>query len=250
MSQAAIEFANVAKSFQTWHERPHSLKEVLGDLMMLRLKAGCVERTSVLRNINLCINKGDFVGIMGRNGVGKSTLLKMIAGVYRPTEGTIHTHGKIAPLLELGAGFAPELSGLENIYLNASILGFGHNEVNRKINEILEFSELKEAINRPVRNYSSGMLVRLGFSIAVHLNADLLLFDEILAVGDVGFQNKCLQKIDELHKLGKTIILVTHIPEQVEAFCSRCIVLDQEGVIYDGLPNIGAENYRHLFHQR
>lgn len=247
MSSAAIRFKSVKKQFQTWHERPTSIKAMLADIMAFRFKTGHREVKTVLQDINVEIRKGDFVGIMGRNGAGKSTLLKLIAGIYLPTSGEIKTNGRIAPLLELGAGFAVELNGYENILLNASILGFSRREVNEKLPEIIAFSELGEAIERPVRNYSSGMLVRLGFSIAVHLDAEILLFDEILAVGDVGFQEKCLRKIHEVHSSGRTIVLVTHSPEQVEKFCNRCIVFDGQGVIYDGHPKDGAENYRHLF---
>lgn len=247
MNSPAIEFNNLTKTFQTWHERPTSIKEMLAHLMTFRFQTGHREQKTVLRDINVNIKKGDFVGIMGRNGVGKSTLLKLIAGIYRPTRGEIKTHGRIAPLLELGAGFATELNGYENVLLNASILGFSRREVTEKISDIIEFSELGDAIERPVRNYSSGMLVRLGFSIAVHLDAEILLFDEILAVGDVGFQEKCLRKIHEVHASGRTIVLVTHNPEQVEQFCNRCILFDNQGIAYDGPPADGAKSYRDLF---
>jgi ABC-2 type transport system ATP-binding protein len=216
--------------------------------MMLRLKWGHKETRTVLKNISLTINKGDFVGIMGRNGAGKSTLLKLIAGIYHPNSGEVVTHGKLAPLLELGAGFETQLNGYENIFLNGSILGFSRQRINSQVKAIIDFSELGDAIERPVRNYSSGMLVRLAFSIAVHLGADIFLFDEILAVGDVGFQEKCLAKINQLHREGRTIILVTHSPEQVEKFCDRCIVFDSTGVVFDGAPSEGARSYNRLFH--
>lgn len=247
MKTPVIEFKNMSKTFQTWHERPSSLKSLMAQAVTLRFKLGHKEFRTVLKNVSLQINKGEFVGLMGRNGVGKSTLLKLIAGIYRPTEGSITTHGRIAPLLELGAGFAPELTGYENIHLNGSILGFGRAEIDAKIRAIVEFSELGDAIERPVQNYSSGMLVRLGFAIAVHLDAEILLFDEILAVGDAGFQSKCLSKIHELHSRGCTIVLVTHSPEQVEEFCDRCVVFNQQGVAFDGAPDQGAELYRSLF---
>ncbi len=245
--QPVIEFKNMTKTFQTWHERPSSLKTLLAQAVTLRFKMGEKETKTVLRDVSLQIRKGEFVGLMGRNGVGKSTLLKLIAGIYPPTAGEILTHGRIAPLLELGAGFAPELTGYENIFLNGSILGYGRNEIQKKIDTIVEFSELKEAIQRPVQNYSSGMLVRLGFAIAVHLDAEILLFDEILAVGDVGFQSKCLNKIHELHANGTTIVLVTHSPSQVEQFCDRCVLFDQSGVAFDGDPSAGAKLYEGLF---
>ncbi len=244
---SAIEFQNVTKTFKIWHERPDSIKTILADALRFRLNKGLKEARTVLRNIDFQIPKGDFVGIMGRNGAGKSTLLKLMAGIYHPSEGKLITKGRIAPLLELGAGFATELSGYENIFLNGAILGFGRAHTLRHLNSIIEFSELGEAIERPVRKYSSGMLVRLGFSIAVHLDADILLFDEILAVGDIGFQEKCLNKIRELHQTGRTIILVTHNPDQVEKMCSRCIVFEQNGILFDGDPKVGVAKYRELF---
>ncbi|MBX2989402.1 MAG: ABC transporter ATP-binding protein [Bdellovibrionaceae bacterium] len=247
MKQAVIEFKNVSKSFQTWHDRPESLKTVLAQMAKLQFSSSHRDQVTVLENIDLQIHRGDFVGIMGRNGVGKSTLLKLISGIYRPSHGKILTHGRIAPLLELGAGFATELTGYENIFLNASILGFSRDLVRRRLDEIIEFADLKQALDQPVRNYSSGMLVRLGFAVAAHLDAEILLFDEILAVGDVGFQAKCLKKIDELHAEGRTIILVTHTPEQVEKFCTRCIVFNQRHIVQDGSAQDGVRVYNELF---
>ena len=219
----------------------------MAQAFLLRFNLGRRIPKSVLKDICLTIPSGDFVGIMGRNGAGKSTLLKLIAGIYHPTKGEMITSGRVAPLLELGAGFATELTGYENIFLNSSILGYGRAEVMKSIDKIVEFSELGDAIHQPVRNYSSGMLVRLGFSIAVHLEAEILLFDEILAVGDVGFQEKCLAKIHELHQRGRTIVLVTHNPEQVEQFCSRCIIFDHEGILFDGAAKEGTAHYKGLF---
>lgn len=247
MSQSRIEFRNVSKSFQFWEDRPSSIKSLLIQLLKFNIQLGSTRQFDVLKNISLNINEGEFVGIMGRNGAGKSTLLKLIGGIYPSSTGEIITNGKIAPLLELGAGFAPELNGIENVYLNASILGYGKKEIESKIDQIIEFSELGKDIYKTVQKYSSGMLVRLGFSIAAHLNADILLFDEILAVGDVGFQNKCLHKINELHRQGKTIVLVTHTPQQVIDFCDRCIVFDRHGVVFDGEPTAGVANYNQLF---
>jgi ABC-type polysaccharide/polyol phosphate transport system ATPase subunit len=184
---------------------------------------------------------------MGRNGAGKSTLLKLIAGIYFPSSGSIKVSGQIAPLIELGAGFHPELSGYENIFLNAAILGHGRKASMDALPRILEFSELSEKIYMPVKNYSSGMLVRLAFSIAVNFPAPILLIDEILAVGDAGFQAKCLQKIDELHKEGRTIILITHDPSAVMRHCNRCIVIEKQEKIYDGTPEEGSRIYREIF---
>ncbi len=243
----SVEFKNVTKTFKIWHERPDSIKTILADALRLRFNKGEREARTVLKNISFDIRKNDFVGIMGRNGAGKSTILKLISGIYHPSKGQVITNGRVAPLLELGAGFATELSGYENIFLNASILGFGRAQATRYLDSIIEFSELGEAISRPVRKYSSGMLVRLGFSIAVHLEADILLFDEILAVGDVGFQDKCMRKIRELHQSGSSIVLVTHHPGQIEQFCDRCIVVDHSGILFDGGAKEGANCYRSLF---
>lgn len=247
MSDAAIEFRHVSKAYRVWEDRPSSIKSLLVQLMTFNVQLGETHTLEVLNNISLKIYPGEFVGIMGRNGAGKSTLLKLIGGIYPASSGEVVTRGRIAPLLELGAGFAMELNGYENVFLNASILGYGKKEIEGKVDQIIEFSELGENIYKPVQKYSSGMLVRLGFSIAAHLNADILLFDEILAVGDVGFQNKCLRKIAELHGQGKTIVLVTHSPEQVTRFCNRCIVFDRHGIVYDGPPKDGAGLYESLF---
>lgn len=247
MKTAAIEFHHLTKEFELWHDRPYSIKSIVAQLSTFNFKFGRREKLRILENIDLTVYKGDFVGIMGRNGVGKSTLLRLISNIYRPTSGSVVTHGRLIPLLELGAGFAAELTGYENIFLNASILGFSKKEAELKAQAIVDFSELKEKINQPVRAYSSGMLVRLGFSIAAHFNADLLLFDEILAVGDVGFQEKCLQKIHELHASGKTIVLVTHDPQQVAKYCNRCIVIEKQGVVFDGAPSEGIGVYSRMF---
>lgn len=247
MSQAAIQLINVSKSFKYWENKPNSIKTILNKLAKFQFEKSKYRQIDVLENVNLTINPGEFVGIMGRNGVGKSTLLKIITGIYAPTSGQVKINGKIAPLLELGAGFSEELSGYENVFLNAAILGFSRKRMMEDVEKIIEFSELGEKIHMPVRNYSSGMLVRLGFAIAAHLDASILLFDEILAVGDMGFQKKCLAKIDELYRAGKSIILVTHSPEQVDRFCQRCIVFENKKVIFDGPAKEGTQVYLNEF---
>ncbi|MCB0366744.1 MAG: ABC transporter ATP-binding protein [Bdellovibrionales bacterium] len=247
MGTSVIELKDVSKNFSVWKERPNNIKSLLIQLTRFKVSSGQRTVIPVLKNISFSIQEGDFVGIMGRNGVGKSTLLKLITGIYTPTEGSVITKGSIVPLLELGAGFHHELTGYENIFLNAAILGFGRKQILGKARDIIEFSELEEHIDQCVRNYSSGMLMRLGFSIAAHLDADIFLFDEILAVGDVGFQNKCLKKIHELNgERGKTVILVTHNPDQVLGHCSRCIVFDHSEVTYDGPPDAGIKTYNIL----
>jgi len=242
-----ISVSKLTKKFDHWLNAPHSFKNALirfskGDLKIFRSS----EKFTVLDNISFEIFPGEFVGIMGRNGAGKSTLLKLISGIYQPTHGTIESFGTIAPLIELGAGFHPDLTGLENVFLNAAILGFGKKATETIIPSVLAFSELGDYIHMPIRNYSSGMLARLGFSVAIHLDAPILLIDEILAVGDIGFQEKCLKKIDELHKSGRTIVLITHDPGAIERHCTRCIVIDHCKKVFDGDPKDGGLTYRHL----
>jgi ABC-type polysaccharide/polyol phosphate transport system ATPase subunit len=243
VSRLAVDFLDVSKSFVYYKEKADNLKGLLSRFTRERSVATSIQ---VLRNISFTLEKGEFVGIMGRNGTGKSTILKLIAGIYSPNQGKIRTEGVIAPLIELGAGFAGDLSGYENIFLNASILGFKKKDVEEALDEIIEFSELGEKIHMPVKNYSSGMLVRLGFAIATHLPASIMLIDEVLAVGDVGFQRKCLRKIDQLHKQGRTIVLVTHNPQDIQKYCQRCIVIESTGKAYDGPALRGSEIYDHF----
>lgn len=243
MKPIVIDVKGVSKKFVHWENRNLDLKKTL-----VRILNGTVRNTGrkeilVLDNISFSIGKGEFVGLMGRNGAGKSTILKIISGIYSPTSGEVVINGKIAPVLELGAGFAEELSGYENIFLNASILGFGREHTLAVLKQIIEFSDLGEHIYAPVRNYSSGMLVRLAFSIACHMDAPIFLFDEVLAVGDIGFQKKCLNKIEELYRGGRSIILVTHNPEAVTQFCKRCIVFDNKKIVYDGDAEGGIKVY-------
>jgi ABC-type polysaccharide/polyol phosphate transport system ATPase subunit len=242
MNKPVISVDRLSKEFNFSNDRPTSLKSFLTN--SLKGKISYEKQTfKVLDDVSFDIYPGDFVGIMGKNGAGKSTLLKLISGIYTPSQGTIKTNGVIAPLIELGAGFHPELTGIENIYLNASILGFGKDAAEAALPRIVEFSELGEHVHRTIKNYSSGMLVRLGFSIATHLDAPILLVDEVLAVGDISFQRKCIAKIRELHQDGRTIILITHDPSAVREHCTRCIVIDQKKKIYDGLPKQGVEIY-------
>lgn len=243
MTTPAIRATQLVKNFRYWADRPTSIKTMLANLLQGKLDLGRSTQFTALNDISFEIHPGEFVGIMGRNGAGKSTLLKIIAQIYSPTSGKIEVNGQIAPLIELGAGFHPELSGYENIFLNASVLGFGRKATLEALPQILEFAELGEKIQMPVKNYSSGMLVRLGFSIATHLTAPIILIDEVLAVGDAGFQEKCLAKIHSLHREGRTIILVTHSPDAVKSHCSRCIVIDQQKKVFDGEAQEGVNTY-------
>jgi ABC-type polysaccharide/polyol phosphate transport system ATPase subunit len=186
------------------------------------------------------------MGIIGRNGSGKSTVLKLIAGVTAPSEGEIFVYGRVSPLIELGAGFHPDLTGRENVFLNASILGMSRKEVLARFDEIISFAELWEFVDTPVKRYSSGMYIRLGFSVAVHSDPEILLVDEVLAVGDAAFQEKCLAKMQEFRSQGVTIVLVSHSMELVEEFCERALLLNGGGVLADGAPTEVVKRYTDL----
>ncbi|MBU0713856.1 MAG: ABC transporter ATP-binding protein [Verrucomicrobia bacterium] len=190
-----------------------------------------------LRDVNFKIHQGQTVGVIGPNGSGKSSLLGLIAQTMVPTEGAVHTTGRISALLELGAGFHPDLSGRENIYLNAAILGIAREDIRRRFDHIVDFAELHEFIDMPVKHYSSGMYVRLAFSVAVEMNPDILLIDEVLAVGDISFQGKCLDRIRQFQKKGKTILFVSHALETVEEFCSDVLLIHEGRFIMQGKPS-------------
>ena len=200
-----------------------------------------------LRAVDLNIVAGSTVGLVGANGSGKSTLLKVIGGIIRPTSGTVQRRGRLAALLELGAGFHPDLTGRENVFLNASILGLTQKETEGFFDSIVDFSEIGEFIDTQVKFYSSGMYVRLAFAISVHVNPDLLLVDEVLAVGDEPFQKKCMDKIREFQNEGRTIVLVSHSAEQVEKLCDRVIVLSHGRVVFDGGASDGIKALRNSF---
>ena len=228
-TQYAIEVINVYKQFKIEYDRAKTLKDKL-----LFWNRGKTEYHEVLKNINLNIKKGETVALIGVNGSGKSTLLKMMTKIIYPTKGSITTHGKLTSLLELGAGFHIDFTGRENIYFNASIFGLTRNEIDKRIDDIIEFSELGSAIDNPVRTYSSGMYMRLAFSVAINVDADILLIDEILAVGDQHFQDKCHQKLEELKKSGKTIVIVSHNIGAVKRLCDRTVWIYNGEVYMDG----------------
>ena len=246
MSESVIEVENLHKSFCLYIDRPETIKNVLINALKFNFKSKKVNR-DVLHNLNFKIKPGEFVGIMGRNGSGKTTLLKLLSGIYKPTTGTIKIKEKLAPMVALGAGFQPELSGYDNIFLNAAILGFSRDETQQKIEEIINFSEIGDNVYRPVKNYSSGMIVRLGFSILSLIESPILLLDEILAVGDEGFQKKSMKKMEDIFKSGRTIILVTHDPVVVRKYCNRCIVIEDGRIIFDGDAAMGSKVYSDLF---
>lgn len=205
------------------------------------------KRFKAIDSIDLKISKGEVVGIIGTNGAGKSTLLKIISGITTPTTGKVLINGRIAPLIEVGAGLVPDLTGRENIYINGSILGIPRSEIKKKTNEIIEFAELEQFIDTPIKRYSSGMTIRIGFAIATSVDADILIVDEVLAVGDLAFQRKCFDRIENLIKdKNKTVLLVSHNIRQVERLCSRVILLDHGKVLADGKP----EDVTTLFYKR
>ena len=214
----AIEIKHVTKSFKIYYDKASTLKEHL-----LFWKRNENELYTALKDINLDIKKGETVGLIGVNGSGKSTLLKLMTKIIYPTKGEIITHGKLTSLLELGAGFHQDFTGRENIYFNAAIFGLTRQEIDKRLDEIIEFSELGEFIDNPVRTYSSGMYMRLAFSIAINVDAEILLIDEILAVGDQHFQEKCFNKLQELKESDKTIVIVSHSLDQIENLCTRAI---------------------------
>ena len=225
----AIKVTNMTKEFKIYLDKANTLKEKL-----LFFSRGKKDTRVVLKKINLEIKQGETVALIGNNGSGKSTLLKLMTKIYYPTRGRVITQGKLTSLLELGAGFHPDFSGIENIYFNASIFGLSKKEIDDRLNEIISFSELEEFIDNPVRTYSSGMYMRLAFSIAINVDADILLIDEILAVGDQHFQEKCHNKLMELKKSGKTIVMVSHSLDSVKQLCDRAIWIHDGEIRLDG----------------
>lgn len=237
MSQAIV-VNNVSKSYKIYQDKGYSLKD-----RVLFFKRNKYERKNVLVDISFTVSKGESIGIIGKNGCGKSTLLKLLSRIIYPDKGTIKINGRVVSLIELGAGFHPDMTGKENIYINASIFGLTKKEIDSKLQDIIEFSGLNNAINNPVRTYSSGMYMRLAFSVAINVNADIILIDEILAVGDINFQKKCLNRLREIEKKGTTIVLVSHSLGQVEEFCNRAIWIKDGKIQMDGKPSIVNQEY-------
>lgn len=230
---------DVDKTFNVYLDKANTIKEKLLFLFSRNRK----EKRVVLKDINIKIKKGEVVALIGTNGSGKSTLLKLMTKIIYPNKGKIQTKGKLTSLLELGAGFHPDFSGRENIYFNASIFGLTKKEIDERLDNIIEFSELENFIDNPVRTYSSGMYMRLAFSVAINVDADILLIDEILSVGDEHFQNKCFEKMLELKKEGKTMVFVTHSMESVKKLCNRTVWLYHGKIRMDGNTNDVVEEY-------
>ncbi|WP_430592369.1 ABC transporter ATP-binding protein [Humidisolicoccus flavus] len=230
MSSPAVTVENISKQFRIYHDRNQSLKATV-----LKRRRAEYEEFKALDDVSFEIPEGRTFGLMGRNGSGKSTLLKCIAGILTPNAGTITTRGSIAAMLEVGSGFHPELSGRENIYLNGSILGMSKQQIDRKLESIVEFSGVERFIDQPVKNYSSGMYVRLGFSVSIHTEPDILLVDEVLAVGDMDFQEKCRAKFAEFKASGRTVVIVSHSIPSMRQMCDDAAWLDQ-GVLQEVGP--------------
>ncbi|MBH2007645.1 ABC transporter ATP-binding protein [Candidatus Saccharibacteria bacterium] len=244
--EIAISIENLHKTFRLPHEQHSGLKQmVIGALRRNRKKG--YELHHVLKGLDFEIEAGDFFGIVGRNGSGKSTLLKTLAGIYSPDKGAVQVNGTLVPFIELGVGFNPELTGRENVFLNGALLGFSRDEMSAMYEDIVKFAELAKFMDQKLKNYSSGMQVRLAFSIAIRANADILLLDEVLAVGDESFQRKCFQYFAELKKNNKTVILVTHDMDAVQRFCDKAIMIEKGKIVASGRSSEVAQKYRELF---
>ncbi len=243
MAKTILEVKNVSMKFNLSKEKVDTLKDYIIKLLKRQIH---YDEFWALRNVSFKLEKGDRLGILGLNGAGKSTLLKVIAGVYDPTGGSVKRYGKIAPLLELGAGFDPQYTGQENIFLYGSVLGFSRSFLEEKYDEIVEFSELQKFIDVPLKNYSSGMKSRLGFAIATIVSPEILILDEVLSVGDAKFRIKSEKKIMSMFEKGATVLFVSHSVAQVERLCNKAIILDHGRVIASGNVEEVAKQYREI----
>lgn len=239
----AIRVENVSKTFRLPHERTTSVKSAFINLF----RKTTYEKQEALKNISFEVKKGEFFGIVGRNGSGKSTLLKLIAEIYTPTNGSININGTLTPFIELGVGFNPELTGRENVFLNGALLGLGRSEMGKLYKEIVEFAELEKFMDQKLKNYSSGMQVRLAFSIAIRANSKILILDEVLAVGDAAFQRKCYDYFMALKKSKRTVVLVTHDMGAVRQYCDRALMIEAGMIVKEGDPESVAQSYTKLF---
>lgn len=238
-----IRVESVTQRFRVIHERRDSLRELFSRFFRHNVSYHLLD---AIKDVSLTVRRGQMVGLIGRNGSGKSTLLKVIAGVYKPTAGKVHVNGTIAPLIELGAGFHHELTGRENILLNGLLMGYSKEEMQERERSIIDFAELGEFIDAPIKQYSSGMHTRLAFAVATEVDPQVLILDEILAVGDAAFQRKCFARIENFRRAGKTILFVSHSMPTVIEFCDRAILLETGSVVADGDPPQVADVYRSL----
>lgn len=245
MSESVIKVSNVSKNFLLPHEQRNSVKSKVVNLFKKRDKA--IEVQHALQDISFDIKKGEFFGILGRNGSGKSTLLKILAEIYKPSKGNVSVNGKLVPFIELGVGFNPELTGRENVYLNGALLGFSKKEIDERYDDIVEFAELEGFMDQRLKNYSSGMQVRLAFSVATRADADILLIDEVLAVGDADFQRKCYDYFKSLKKQKKTVVFVSHDMSAIREFCDRAVLIEKSKKVKEGNADTIASEYSRLF---
>jgi ABC-2 type transport system ATP-binding protein len=245
MEENAIVVNHVSKNFRLPHERAGSVKSLFTGIFRKRNKG--VDVQHALHDVSFEIKKGEFFGIVGRNGSGKSTMLKMLAGIYQPTTGSVHVEGKLVPFIELGVGFNPELTGRQNVYLNGALLGFSEKEIDEQYSDIVDFAELHDFMDQKLKNYSSGMQVRLAFSMAVRAKADVLLIDEVLAVGDADFQRKCFNYFNMLRKASTTVIFVSHNMNAVREYCDRAMLIEKSEVVEIGSTDSVSEKYLQLF---
>jgi ABC-2 type transport system ATP-binding protein len=243
-NEVAIKVDHVSKTFKLPHERQTSIKGAL--INIARGGSRSFEKQRVLNDVSFEINKGEFFGIVGRNGSGKSTLLKLLAGIYTPTKGGVQINGKLTPFIELGVGFNPELTGRENVFLNGALLGFNRSEMEAMYEDIVAFAEIEKFMDQKLKNYSSGMQVRLAFSIAIRVNTDILVLDEVLAVGDEAFQQKCFEYFYNLKKEKRTIVFVSHDMASVQKFCDRAVVINDGDLLFYGDPTEAALLYKEL----
>jgi ABC-2 type transport system ATP-binding protein len=237
-----VSVKHLYKSFKLPHERRNSLKE-----RVLSFSKPTYEKQKALEDINFEVEKGEFFGVVGRNGSGKSTLLKLLGGIYQPSKGSITVNGTLTPFIELGIGFNPELTGRENVFLNGAILGLTRKEVKAKYQEIVDFAELERFMDQKLKNYSSGMQVRLAFSIAIQAHNDILLIDEVLAVGDASFQRKCFETFKDIKQSDKTVIFVSHDMSAIREYCDRAIMIEGGKIVSEGAPEKVANDYLQLF---
>lgn len=241
MEEIAIQVKNVSKMYKLYDKASDRLKESLGLTRKKKYK-----EHFALKNIDFEVKKGETVGIIGTNGSGKSTILKIITGVLNPTDGEVQVNGRISALLELGAGFNMEYTGIENVYLNGTMLGFSEKEIDERLNDILEFADIGDFVNQPVKSYSSGMFVRLAFAVAINIDPDILIVDEALSVGDVFFQAKCYRKFEEFKKQGKTILFVSHDLGSISKYCDRAILINKGVKLQEGTPKAMIDMYKKL----
>lgn len=242
---SVIQVENIYKGFRVYYDKGSSLKEKI----LFRNRRRYENRT-VLKGINFAVEKGEAIGIIGENGCGKSTMLKLMTRIIYPDKGRILIRGRVSSLIELGAGFHPDMSGRENIYINAAIFGLSKKEIVSRLSDIISFSELEEFIDNPVRTYSSGMYMRLAFSVAINVNADILLIDEILSVGDANFQRKCREKLDELKRDGVTVVIVSHDLGTIRTFCDKALWINDGVAEKYGIPDSVIDSYLEYMNEK